>query len=163
MKRLVCLLLCFVAIGSNICNAKVFEKQDDFTGGKIIISHYDADVRNSVDRITLKKIIGNRNNEYEFAAAVKANEKFTLANRGAQINIDKIYSYEIPIINRMDVPVRYEHIVSVDYQASAEIIEKLQSATRVAFRFTQNNGFQFVYVLPDEALEEWKQVIATED
>lgn len=54
-----------------------------------------------------------------------------------------------------------EYLYMLDYQIPKEVIEKLQTANRVALRFTQNSGSTFVYVLPDEVLAEWKQVINT--
>lgn len=165
MKKLALLFICFMFVGGSFCSAEIVENKDNFTGGKLLISNTSCklDMENKLKWFSLYKNINHNNVSYKLKASVTTYDKFTLSENKAEISLDTGNVFFLEVINRRDIPIDSKHNVAVNYEISQEVIQGIRESNRVALRFTQNNGSQFVYVLPDSVLAEWKQVIATKE
>lgn len=164
MKRFMLLLACCVLFGGGVSNAEISRGTDNFTGGDFIISGVDSNLSSNgkVSNISFCKTISAEKVIYEIFVKSKGLDRFTVSREDLQMNIDGRETYKIISTNRMDSVIGGDHVVALDYTVENNVIEKIKDSGRVALKFTQNNGSQFVYVLPDDVLAEWKQVIATE-
>lgn len=163
MKKFVLLFLCCMLLGGSICSAEIAKGVDQFTGGAKFISGMKGDDEATLRNLLFKKILSGNIKEYFVEADNFSYEDHALADNFIEIRIDDNPTYMCVKHAYMDVgPMEGKFLAMLTVKVPEEAIEKLKDAKRVALRFTRNNGFQFVYVLPDDALEEWKQVIATE-
>ncbi len=157
------MLLCFMVFSVGVCSAEIFQRQDEFTGGNTIRSNYDIKLEEQLEWLSFYKNITKKTIRYGINADLMSfSRNFGLSDKVIRFNIDGDYTYDLLVLNWQEMKISADYLYMLNYSVPLEAVDKLKNANRVALRFTRNNGFQFVYVLPDEVLAEWKQVIATE-
>lgn len=163
MKKLVLLFSCCIMIGISVCSAEIAKGIDQFTGGAKFISGTKGEDDATLGNILFKKIVTGTTEEYFIEADNEAYKERILADKSIEIKID---DNPICLLGNSNYktysPINWKMLAVLTVNVPDNIIIKLRDANRVALRFTRNNGSQFVYVLPDNVLAEWKQVIATE-
>lgn len=165
MKRMLFLFLCFSVISVTACSAEMHKVHDEFTGGEILRSNYRGADNEKVKWLSLIKETSKLEVRYSVQFDVTDYDDYVIGDRGSLMNIDGNETLKLAMLNseKMKSYVQKGKVnKSVTYSLGQEDVDKIFIANRVAFKLTQNNGSQFVYVLPDDVLSEWKRVIATE-
>lgn len=152
-----------------VCSADISSKQDEFSGGRTIESKnfIDYSMRNLLDCIIYSKVVTK--DAVKYALQTDVTTIWDVPYQSIRINVDGDYTFDLPISNLDHWIVQEKKYDRTRYIAKFDIpndaIEKIKNASRIALQctITRRSGNQFVYVLPDNVLDEWKQVIATEE
>lgn len=163
VKRIILMVLCCMIFSVGVCSAEIFKHKDDFSNGNIIRSNIytDKSCEEMLRWLSFYKTKSNNSIQYNIAVSNKTLNKYGISNANGKINIDG-ETFDLIISNYSKMPLSGVTTHDAIYDISQNIEKKINSANRVALKITKNDGFQFVYVLPDEVLTEWKQVINTE-
>jgi hypothetical protein len=163
MKRILILtILCTVFVFSSV-SAEIRRSVDEFTGGTRIICNTYLEENKDLDVISFRKLIIQNLTEFEIYANSDTYKSMSLGREPIEINIDGAKNTKLEIKEyKKFLPINGKEFVASTVSVPQEIMDQIKQANRIALKFTQNNGFTFVYVLPDNALAEWKQVINTE-
>lgn len=164
MKKILLLFICCILINGSICDARIARGTDQFTGGARFTSGMKGEDESTLRNLLFKKILVEKTEEYYIKADNYTYKEHVLANSAIEMKIDNFSTCILESQNYKNIgPMEGKFLAILTVKVPEEAILQLKEAKRVALRFTRNNGFQFVYVLPDDALEEWKQVIATKE
>lgn len=165
MKRILFLGIIIMFIFTSIAGAEIRRIPDVFTNGIVVLSDDNSKQINNISNLRslyFRKIISEKDVEYYIKADNEIESKYILAKSPVEISIGS-HQYILECKNyKIFTPLNGKTNAVLTVKIPQEVIEKLQITNRVALRFTQNNGNQFVYVLPDEVLAEWKQVIVVD-
>lgn len=142
----------------NFCYAEISKTTNDFDKSTQITSCYKAKNIQYPETIIFKKF----NNEYYFFAKKPSRRTNYLSNlEKSQIKIDdSIFSLDCKIYD-------YDYYQHFSFEFSDEIINKLKSAHSVTFQMpilVHKDIFidYYQFSIPQNILDEWQQVIATE-
>lgn len=149
--------------GISIVGAEVKKNHDGFTDGLKISS--DVHPKWGADRVYFSKLITGELAEYQLLINERLGMDMSLKDQSVEIKIDnspvqELMQYKYKINKTNDNKYMFNSVLTM--KIPIETITEIINARRVALRFERNNGLPIVYVLPDEVLAEWKQVIATE-
>lgn len=162
LKKIALVLCLTILLGMGIASAKITRGFDDFTGGMTINSGTIGEPLR-LKNLYFSKIVNTNPIQYEIQVVRETYRGNAFANTFIEIKIDDYPAYQItvkesnviPLVNKNDI---YSDItVSVPY----DIVQKIKDAKRIALKLPTGTG-PFVYVLPDNVLAEWKEVIAME-
>ena len=162
MKKVVVLLIMLSCICSfQVSHAQIDKRIDSFDESIIMISYNKI---GNIDSLQLDKEI--KNNEeviYTLLLSSESNKDEKMYTKDdAMIKIDGVI-YNVKVISN-----NYRHfeytgdLVNVKVDINQEIINKLKSSNKVSMRFYHRNGLANTLDIPDEILNEWKQVIEME-
>lgn len=168
MKRLALLVFCCILLSIGVCNAEIRRgKVDDFDGS-LITSSVNHSI-GKMDTLTfIKKYLNskdihnfyvNKNCVYEYQAGY-AFEK-------AQLKIDEKI-YELKILKQNTNLASYSFgtaygNISASLDINNELIELIKFSQKVTLRLSDSDGIHDTIEIPNYVLNEWKQVIATEE
>lgn len=163
MKKIALILVLVMLLGMATASAEITRGIDDFTGGNRINSSTVTANPSQLKQLVLRKLVAGKNSYYEIWGERLTTKNFLFKDTFFEIKIDSSPVINIDVkeassMTYMDGPNMFSWVT---VPISPDIIEQIKGATRVALRFQINAG-DFVYVLPDAVLAEWKQVIATE-
>lgn len=113
-----------------------------------------------VNWLSFYKIQLNGDFIYGLEAHNIALNKYGLSNTSAKVNINGEF-YELNINNYAITSLIGVTLHKAIYDVPKNLVDEIYSANRIALKFTLNDGRQFVYILPDKVLAEWKEVINT--
>lgn len=163
MKRVLLLCLACMVLVSAVASAEVKKGKDNFTGGFNVSSHVAAEpflkvvhlVKNVSDggimyKLTLSRIGSNKN--------VLGDEPIEMKVDGQPVYELEDYRYKLSEANSYGV--LYNSVM--DIKLPLNLIDRIKETKRLAIRFRDARGISYPYVLPDDVLAEWKEVINTE-
>lgn len=162
MKRISIVLIFILLLSVGIANAGVGKGFDKFTESVTINSNVYGNPHD-LRALTFSKILNKNKLIYEIVMENDTYEKFILASHSLimRVNDDNI---TLPVKDyRTSTPIDNKINTTLTLDVPNEFIEKIKNANRVALKFTRNDGSTFVYVLPNNILAEWKEVITTEE
>lgn len=165
LKKVALVLLLIMFIGLTVVSAEIRRGKDEFTNGSIIGSYINVNTSGVIDGISLTKTVTSNSSEYTIIAKNTTLKEFAFAKTFIEIRIDENLTHKIDVekVSSTRVPSSsVDYRFSVVVPANEQIINELKGAKRVALRFQCVDNFSPVYVLPDNVLAEWKEVIATE-
>lgn len=163
MKRVLLLCLACMMLVTAAVSAEVMKGKDSFTGGFYVSSwQYPEHFLKSIHFV---KNIDEGVVSYDFSISRIRGKNSVLGNAPIEIKIDNypvydLKDYRYKLTGPDSYGVEYNSIIDVKFPT--ELAEKIKDAKRVAIRFEDARGIQYPYVLPDDVLAEWKEVINTE-
>ncbi len=163
MKKVALILCLAMLLGIGVVSAEINRNSDYFSGGVSISSH--TTMTYPVDRLSLIKTTGSASTEYSIFAKVTSSKEFSLVKTFIELKIDDAPTHSIDIREGSSLQAtdnRYMISSSIKVPLAPEYIDEIKNAKRVALRFQTLGGYTPIYVLPDNVLAEWKEVIATE-
>jgi uncharacterized protein YeeX (DUF496 family) len=158
LKKVALILLLAMLLGIGVASAKILTNQDKFTGGTRYTSYNDN--LKGVSSIGLHKIIDNQNVNYELNVSAYALPKENFSKEYAEIKVGQNLAIKAEVKAVRLLPTL--NYMSTDIKISDEAIQQILESERVALKLYVENGTPIVFVLPDNVLAEWKEVIATE-
>jgi len=167
MKKVILVAICCMLF-SSVCSAKISVHKDEFTGGIIICSNLktDSSMKDKLDLLYWEKTSSTAEVRYFNELGVETFSWCYFSRNPLQMNIDGS-TYSVPCVES-DVVKTVEHtnFLSAGYKVDPTVAEKIATAKRVAIKyqmlntqFGDNRTEDCVYVLPEETLNEWKEVI----
>lgn len=164
MKKVVVLLIMLCCLCSfQVSNAQI-EKRIDSFDNTIRIFSVQQNIGQMKGQFNFIKIIAkNEAINYQLYASTEIGKKYSFSNDYAEIKINENI-YKIKVLNSED----YNHTdnglydISLTVEIPNEIIDDLLASNKVSLRFHRENGWEDIVDLPDEVLNEWKQVIEME-
>lgn len=163
MKRVLLLCLACMMLVSAVASAEVKKDKDSFTGG-INAGSY-TNLQPFFNTMYFRKTMSDGYVTYEFSISRIGGKNSILGDAPIEIKIDQYPVYELRDIRyRSSGPDSYgvKHSSSISVKIPADLADKIREAKRVAFQYEEVNGMRWPYVLPDDVLAEWKEVINTE-
>jgi len=167
LKKFILMAICCMLF-SSVCSAKISVHKDEFTGGVIICSNLktDSSMKDKLDALYWEKTLSTAEVRYLSRLHVETFSWCYFSKNPLQVNIDGS-TYNVSCVGS-DVfrTMERTNCLSADYMVDPTIAEKIATAKRVAIKyqildtqFGDNRTKDCVYVLPDETLNEWKEVI----
>jgi len=167
MKKVILVAICCMLF-NNVCSAKVSAYEDEFTGGMEIFSECktNSNMNDELGTLILEKIVTTAEIQYTIELHSETFPWSYFSKSPLQINIDGS-TYNVLFV-KSDVikTVERTNLLSAYYKVDPTIAEKIATAKRVAIKyqildtqFGDNRTWDYVYVLPEEILNEWKEVI----
>lgn len=161
MRKIIILTLCYIFFCIGICNANVtIKNNDEFTGGTVITSKIFTDYNMSryLDCIVFTKTATSNIARY----TLQTDATTSLGSpKDIEINVDGDYLFEPIHTDIKSSLIDYRIRFVINYDISDDMVEKIRNANRIALK-CKIGDFTKIYILPDEVLTEWKQVINTE-
>lgn len=155
------ILVCFFVL-SSVANAEITRGYDSFNDAVTINSWGNEKIEDFRSLVFGKIILPEKDQYYiiiqneEYSNLLFAEKKMEIKLSGYNLIDLEPYSYKVITGSKNS------HAI-IKYRVQEEVVEKIKNTNRIAIRVVRNNGLPVVYVLPDDTLEEWKQVIATKE
>lgn len=164
MKKIILMFVVMLMAGGSVASAKITHGVDEFEGAAIINSIQNPKDSGLVS-LMFQKISGSKEQIFKIEVQANTFPKLTLAKEPVMIKIDDNLKHTLQVNGYKNITAVFGRDVftRLDVEVPLAVINELKVANRVALKFTQNNGSTFVYVLTDDVLNEWKEVIATEE
>lgn len=162
MKRVLVLCMVCMFLVSAVASAEVKKGKDSFTGGMNV--HCEMKSPYS-DSMKFSKNITGKQAIYKIKIIKSNLKKYLIADIPIELKIDQypvceLKDYIYQVTGPDSYGVSYSSIM--ESKISLDIIEKIKVSNRIAIRFRDNDATKYPYVLPDDVLAEWKEVINTE-
>lgn len=163
MKRVLVLCMACMVLVSAVASAEVKKGKDSFTGGFNVSSHVAAEPFLKV--VHLVKNVSDGGIMYKLTLSCIGSNKNVLGDEPIEMKVDgqpvhelKDYRYKLSAANSYGV--LYNSVIEI--KLPLDLIDQIKETKRVAIRFRDARGISYPYVLPDDVLAEWKEVINTE-
>ena len=159
----VALVLCFIMLlGIGVASAKITRGADAFSGAVIINSGVHGKA-SELESLYFRKIPQSSSVDYQIHATRITFKDFIFANTFLEIKIDDNNAQQLPIKEAKNMSLVSERDIysSITIVVPNDMISQINNAKRIALRFQTVSG-SYVYILPDNVLAEWKEVIGME-
>lgn len=163
MKRVLLLFMVCMVFVSAVASAEVAKGKDSFTGGFNVSSHVAAEPFLKV--LHLVKNVSDGGITYKLSLACIGSKENVLGDEPVEMKVDGQPVYELKEYRyKLSGPDSYGVLYNsvIDIKMPPELIGYIKETKRVAIRFRDARGISYPYVLPDDVLAEWKEVINTE-
>lgn len=164
MKRVLVLCMLIVVAFSGIVHAEIIKGTDSFSGEAYISSwQYPKPL---LDTLNFHKDIKTDGEvSYTLSISQITSKDFVLEDFPIEVKIgnhavQKLTDYRYKMTGPDSYGIKYNSMI--DARFPAELAEMIKNAEKVAIRFEHAEGTRVPYVLPNNILSEWKEVIATE-
>lgn len=164
MKRILILCMACMVLMAGVASAEILKGRDSFTNGLSVSSSVEA-------KSIIQSMIFSKENDgglltYEIYIAETNMKEYIISNIPMEIKIDdfptcKLKEYRYKITGPDSYGVNYN--ASITAIIPRDVVENIKNSKKVAIRFEDNYALRRIYVLPEATLNEWKQVIATEE
>lgn len=163
MKRVLFLWMGCMLLVSTVASAEVKKGKDSFTNGINVGSYIQPE--NFFDTMFFIKTISDGTISYEFSISRIRGKNNILGDAPIQMKIDHYPVYELKHYRyKVTGPDSYgvEYNSDIKVKFPSELANQIKEAKRVAIQYEDVLGMEWPYVIPDDVLAEWKEVIATE-
>lgn len=163
MKRVLALCMACMVLLSAVASAEVKKGKDSFTGGLNVGSYVKPE--NFFDTMYFIKTISDGYISYEFSISRIRGKDSILGDAPIKIKVGQypvceLKDYRYKATGPDSYGVKYNSDIKVKFPS--ELANQIKDAKRVAIQYEDVLGMEWPYVIPDDVLAEWKEVINTE-